>query len=225
MLFKKKKEMKCDNCGDFVSDKSNFCSNCGISFIDLNKEKEDFGLLGKNDSAFMEQENSMPGGFGITDKLVNSIFNSMMKTLNKQFEEEFRSMEREGEKAEIKNLPNGIRIKIFTPRMQQPRKQQAALPKQKLDEKQIERMSGLPREKAKANVKRVGNKVIYELSTPGVVSAEDVFVSKLESGYEIKAIGSKKVYVNSVPINLPLRSYSVGKNKLFIEFRADNNFH
>lgn len=224
MLFKKKKEAKCDNCGDFVNDRYNFCPNCGVNFIDLKKEKEDFGLLGRNDSAFLESENSMFGGFGITDKVFNSIFNSMMKSLNKQFEEEFRGMEREGEKAEIKNLPNGIRIKIFTPRMQQPRKQQTVLPKPKLDEKQIERMTALPREKAKTHVKRIGNKVIYELSTPGVVSADDVFVSKLESGYEIKAIGDKKVYVNSVPINLPLRSYSIGKNKLFIEFK-DNQGH
>ena len=48
--------------------------------------------------------------------------------------------------------------------------------------------------------------VEQELNNP--YKKEDIFISKLESGYEIKAIGSKKIYVNSVPINLPLKQYS-----------------
>jgi len=85
----------------------------------------------------------------------------------------------------------------------------------------LKKMGSLPRAKAKTSVKRFGNKVVYELSTPGVISAEDVFISKLESGYEIKAIGDKKVYVNSVPINLPLKKYSIVNNKLLFEFLAE----
>ena len=81
-------------------------------------------------------------------------------------------------------------------------------------------MSTLPREKAKTNVKRLGDKIIYELATPGVSSPEDIFISKLETGYEIKAIGSKKIYVNSIPINLQLKNYSISKSKLSVEFKA-----
>ena len=55
---------------------------------------------------------------------------------------------------------------------------------------------------------------------------DDIFVSKVESGYEVKAVGKKKVYFNSLQINLPLKKYSVKDNKLTIEFGLEqqNNF-
>ena len=92
---------------------------------------------------------------------------------------------------------------------------------QKVNEEQIKKMSSLPREKAKTNVKRLGDKIIYELTTPGVTSTDDVFISKLESGYETKVIGGKKVFVNSLPINLPLLRYTIANNKLFLEFNQE----
>jgi hypothetical protein len=55
-------------------------------------------------------------------------------------------------------------------------------------------MGKLPRAKAKSSSKRLGDRLVYELVTPGVTSPKDIFISKLESGYEIKAIGQKKVY-------------------------------
>ena len=87
-----------------------------------------------------------------------------------------------------------------------------------VSEKQFEKMNSLPRVKAETKVKRINDKIVYELETPGIESPNDVFVSKLESGYEIKAIGDKKVYVNTLPINLPLKAMSLNKEKLFIEF-------
>ena len=57
------------------------------------------------------------------------------------------------------------------------------------------------------------------MKAPGIESVEDVFISKLESGYEVKAIGKKKVYVNSLPVNLPLRGYGIDVSKgLMVEF-------
>ncbi|RMD67708.1 hypothetical protein D6817_00795, partial [Candidatus Pacearchaeota archaeon] len=89
-----------------------------------------------------------------------------------------------------------------------------------IDSERIRKLTELPKAKAKTKVKRVGDKLFYEMLTPGVDSLDDVFVSKLESGYEIKAIGKKKVYVNSVPINLPLKRFTILKNKLLIEFNS-----
>ena len=64
------------------------------------------------------------------------------------------------------------------------------------------------------------DKLIYELSTPGLDSKEDIFLSKVETGYEVKAIGSKKVYVNTLQVNLPLHDLSVANNKLLVEFKT-----
>jgi hypothetical protein len=76
----------------------------------------------------------------------------------------------------------------------------------------------LPRVEASSSMKRLGDKIVYELKTLGVSSLEDVFVSKLAEGYEIKAIGTKKVYVNSLPVELPLQGYTLHEKGLTLEF-------
>jgi len=214
MLFKKKTQ-KCDNCRSKIDDKFSFCPYCGISLIDEEKYARDYGLLGRGEELGDE---IVPAGFsmGITDKLIGSLMNSLVKSLDKQF----KHMEKDFEKAEIKTLPNGIRIQIgqTTPR----KIPQKGIFEKTITEKQLEKMNSLPREKAEARIKRLNDKVIYELNTPGIVSPQDVFISKLESGYEIKAITDKKVYVNSLPVNLPLKSLSISNNKLFVEFLTYN---
>jgi len=219
---KKKKEIKCDGCGSNANEKYSFCPHCGNSFLDPEIEKNNFGLLGRTDSPNFQDQDPMTGGLGITDKLVGSLFNSVMKSLDKQLKNQMKDIEQDMQNAEIKTFPNGIRISVANPnQMQQkkPKKKQA----QQITEDQIKKISSLPKTKAKSNMKRFGDKVVYELSTPGLESVQDVFVSKLENGYEIKAIGSKKVYVNNIPINLPLRKYSIIKNKLLMEFIQDND--
>ena len=84
---------------------------------------------------------------------------------------------------------------------------------------QLERISKLPKAAAKSVMKRMGDKVIYELTAPGVISLNDILVSKLESGYEVKAIGKTKVYVNTLP-ELPLDRYGIDKDKLLFDFKT-----
>jgi intein/homing endonuclease len=226
MIFNKKNKdsVKCENCGSKTNEKHSFCPHCGNSFVDSTKDKDDFGLLGKSD--FTDENFSMPQEFGITDKLINSIFNSMMKNIDKQFKDQFKDMEKNYERTEVESLPNnrGIRIKIAGPfESRQKTKPAQNILKRSIREEQLKKIGSFPRIKAKTNVKRVGDKIVYELTTPGVSSPQDIFISKLESGYEIKAIGSNKVYVNSVPINLPLKKYSILKNKLSVEFASQEN--
>ncbi|MBU0907538.1 MAG: zinc ribbon domain-containing protein [Nanoarchaeota archaeon] len=229
MFFGKKsngKMRKCEECGSKSEEKFSFCPHCGNSFIDPRKEQEDFGLLGRNDYMDVDEESAIQN-MGVFDKLVNSMVNSMMKNIDKQFKSQFKDIERGMDKAEVRAFPNGIKIKISGPFDAAARPKVAVkkptqrASRKEVNESQLRRMGSLPRAKAKTNVKRFGNKVLYELSIPGVISVEDVFVSKLERGYEVKAIGDKKVYVNSVPINLPLRKYSVLNNKLQIEFVSE----
>ena len=76
-------------------------------------------------------------------------------------------------------------------------------------------------QRQKTNVRRLSDKVVYELKTTGIESVDDVFVSKLESGYEIKAIGNKKVYVNSLPVSLPMKGYSISDAGITVEFALE----
>ena len=150
--------------------------------------------------------------FGITDKLIGSLVNNLVKNLDKQF--------KDTERAEVKNFSNGIKIRIGPPTQQTKAPKQMKILDKPISSQQLEKMSDLPRIAAKSNIKRLSDKVIYELSTPGLNSTEDVFVSKLESGYETKAIGSKKIYVNNLQIDLPLKKLSILNNKLLIEFKS-----
>ena len=217
MFFnKKKEEAECFSCNSRIEGKFSFCPYCGTDLIDREREMRDFGLLGKSDSS---EDIMMPGNFGITDKIINSLVNSLVKNLDRQFKEVDKNLEKEFGRTEVRSFPNGIKIRIGQPI--EKRKSQTKLVKKTLTSEQLEKMSSLPRAEAKSSVKRLNNKVVYELSTPGVDSPQDIFVSKLESGYEIKAIGSKKIYVNSLPVNLPLKRLSLAKNKLLVEFHTE----
>ena len=224
MFFSRKdKEIECDNCNSSISGKFNFCPHCGYSQINEKKEAREFGFLGRDDFPRAEEKNkiSSPSSpFGISDKFINSIMNTMIKALDKQMKEGLEPVF-EGS-ADIEQFPNGIKIKIGLPQNQiKQKKEKNSVMKKKITEKQLEKMSNLPRVPAKTSVRRLSDKVVYELSAPGIESIEDVFVSKLENGYEIKAIGGKKVYVNSLPVNLPLKGFSILDNKLLVEFKPE----
>jgi hypothetical protein len=224
MFFDKKdKEVrKCEACGSRSEAKFSFCPYCGNDFVDGKKEREDFGLLGRDDS--LDSGEEQLGNLGFMDKIMSSMINSMMKNLDKQFKGLDGGFGLD-ENAEVRAFPNGVRIKISGPMVQNNTnrpKRAVQAQRREVTGGQLKRMNDLPRAIAKTSVRRLGNRVLYELATPGVVSVEDVFVSKLESGYEIKAIGEKKIYVNSVPINLPLKKYSILKNKLQMEFLAEH---
>ncbi len=221
MLFgKKHKETKCENCNSRIDAKFNFCPYCGQSTMDEQKEIKEFGMLGRNDFTRQKTPNQNPlANLGITDKLINSIMSNMMKSFDRQFRNtESQEAEFPGN-ADIEQLPNGIKIRIGIPQSMPKVPKPKTSVKKQITDSQLEKMSNLPRTQAKTHVRRLSDKIIYELAAPGIESTDDVFISKLEEGYEIKAIGKKKVYVNSLPISLPLKSFSIEDNKLLVEFK------
>jgi predicted RNA-binding Zn-ribbon protein involved in translation (DUF1610 family) len=202
MFFKKKSGEMCANCNSKINEDFSYCPYCGKSLISKAKQREDYGILGEHDG--LENIEQVPG---FTDKMISSLLNSVIKNLDKQLTEN----------TQVTNLPNGIKIKIGpSPR----KKAEPKVVKRTLTEAQIKRLSSLPRKQAKTSIKRLGDKVIYEIETPGVIDTEDVFVSRLESGYEVKALGNKKMYVNTLPISLPIKTIVLEKNKVIVEFNT-----
>lgn len=212
-MFKGK---KCKRCEGKLKEVYSFCPYCGMDLRNPEKDMEDFGMLGKGNNI-----EGFPliggGGLGVSDKIVDKILNSFMRNipdLMKNLEKQMDDVE-----PEIQSLPNGIRIKVRGPFKKSGSEKEKKKDVQKvITSEQIKRMSSLPRVEAKSNVKRLSDKVVYELKAPGVEDVQDVFVSKLENGYEVKAIGRKKVYVSNIPINLPLRGYKVSDVGLTVEF-------
>jgi hypothetical protein len=197
-MFGKKQE--CPRCASKMNVDFDFCPHCGCDVRSPEKDMKDYGLLGKDE--FSNAPVVGGGAMGFSDKLIGSIFNSLMKSLESQM----KSMPME-------QMPGNIQIKVGVPQ-QKPR----AVKKRVVSDDQVKRMAGVPRVEAKTEVRRLSDKVLYELKAPGIGSVEDVFVSKVESGYEVKAIGKNKVYINSLQVDLPLKSYTVHDKGLTVEF-------
>jgi predicted RNA-binding Zn-ribbon protein involved in translation (DUF1610 family) len=211
---KKKDKVKCNSCKTSISTSSNFCPTCGNPQFSEEEDLQELGMLGRSDISNRELNPFSNQNLGITDKLIGSIINNLVKNIGN----EFKNLDPSMKKANVQTFPNGIKIRIGPPQ-----KNQSSSPKSKrksITESQIKKMNSLPRASAKTSIKRLSDKVVYELSTYGINSTDDIFVSKLESGYEVKAIGEKKVYVNTIPINLPLTRFILDKNKLSVEFNA-----
>ena len=209
MIFsrKKKEEDKCMSCRKDSSVKYNFCPHCGDSKMDEMEDAEDFGLLGRSD----ESELNPAADAGAFEKIISTMMQTAVKTLMN----EMQNPQNKDAKPEIQNFPNGIRITL---NQQDSMKQKKG--KEKITSEQMQRLESLPRANAKTSVRRFSDKVIYELSAAGIASIDDIFISKLETGYEIKALGKSKVYVNTIPVNLPLIKYGLTENSILMEFAS-----
>ena len=205
-MFSKKE--KCARCEGKLKEEFSFCPYCGDDRRNPHKNASDYGLLGKNES--LEGAPLIGGGnMGFADNLFQSLFNGLMKSLETQM----RSSGNSGIQPDIRVMPNGIVVNLTHGVQQKKRARGKAI-----TEEQIKRMSELPRAEGKTDVRRLSDKVVYEVKTPGVNSIEDIFVSKVESGYEVKIIGEKKVYVNTFSLDLPLKGYGLMKDSVMFEF-------
>ena len=157
---------QCIGCGEKIKKKFDFCPWCGYSFKNRN-EKQNFGMLGKNDS-------NTANPFGPELKLpfgMNKILNSLLKQV-------------EGELQNINGgngAPKGFKIKLSTgmPQMPQEEKAQAKQPQiieEKVSKEEQKRRSKLPLEETSSTVKRLGDSIIYEIRAPGVKAKEDIAI-------------------------------------------------
>jgi len=222
-MFKKK---KCKNCGEKINDSYNFCPYCRVPIRDFFEDDKEWGILGRNDFSPYDRV-KLPMGF-------NTLFNTILKSLNKQFNK-FENIENEPKKSKVKK--GGVSISIHTSGNKPPEIKVTSfgnLPEFKEKEKQIKKnvktlklpvsdqkkFTGLPKEEPKTNVRRFSNKIIYEINMPNVKSIKDVSIIQLENSIEIKALAKNKVYYKIIPINLPVKNYNLSKEKLVLELEA-----
>jgi hypothetical protein len=222
---------KCAHCNRKVEKDFDFCPYCSNPL-----NKEDYGLLGKDDG-FLNLNpflGKSTGGIG------NSFMEKMMSNAIKMIEKEIQnsSIEQNLRRKEVNpniqskfelfingkrvNLPgniSGLQIEeIPGNKITQKIPQKSRIPK--VSEETLKNSAKLPRKEAKSHVTRTSNKVIYELETPGLVSLNNVLVNKLESSIEIKAYTEKAVYFKTLPVKLPLMQYSLKEDKIILEFKA-----
>lgn len=204
-MFFKAKKLSCLNCKEKIQESFSFCPTCGTRVKIAADEQKDYGLLGRTD---MTENPAVANNLGFADKLITGVLAQVMKSMEQQ-------LNNGDEHAEIQHMPNGIQIKIG-PQVQRkrPQKQKA----QEITAEQLEKMAQLPRAPAKTSLTRLADKVLYEAKMPGIQHVNDVIISKVESGYEVKAIGKNKVFTSTLPINLPLKSYTLKDKSVVFEF-------
>lgn len=206
-MFKKK---ECKNCKSKINEDYDFCPYCGIP---VKNNKEEWGMLGKND--FMGELNNMklPLGF-------NSILNSIMKNLEKQLPQK-NNLEKTGISIDISNSGDGVpKIKIKTfGNDNKPTQKIKEIPSKNLSQENIKKFLKLPRKEPKTEVRRFSDKLVYEIELPGVKTVEDISITKLESGLEVRAIAKDKAYFKTISVNLPLINYALSEGKLILELK------
>lgn len=219
-MFKRK---NCKKCGNKINDKYEFCPHCGNP---LNQNfEEDWGMLGKHDFIPSTNEINFPMGF-------NRIFNSLIKNLGKELNKELGTLDKKTRLPEEKIRKSGVSIRISTSGNKPPeikidsfgdnqedknRRKIKETPIKNLPQGNLGKIANLPKEEPITDIRRLSNKVIYEIEIPGVKSIEDISIIKLENSIEIKALAKDKVYFKLIPINLPITNYNLSKGKLVLE--------
>lgn len=202
------------------------------------EKEKDYGFLGKDDFTFKD-EFKMPFNFNnlFNPNLFKSgLFSSVFKEVEKQLREADKEMKLpekmqnasgisisisvNGEKPEIKvnKFGPGFQESGFQDIETEKSKEKKIL-KHKITADKARKFAKLPKKEAKTEIRRLSNKVIYEVELPGVKKLEDVIINKLEKSIEIKAFGKDSVYFKLIPINLPILNYKLKNEKLILELR------
>lgn len=217
------KKQVCPRCGNKSSKKYSFCPFCGGNFK-------------SSEGEFFEPSFNM--GFP---------FNTIFKQLEKQIEKQFREMDKElpsfvEDEKKVKQSPKiaeGISISISSSGGQPvirvrnlgdnqnvQRVQQRAqpikdnLPKTKLTEAQIEQFSKLPKEEPQTSVRRLTDRIVYEIDMPGV-EEKNIHITKLQNSIEIKAFTKDKAFFKLIPISLPILKSQLSEGKLVLELKPE----
>lgn len=232
-MFNKK---KCGRCNKKADKKNSFCPHCGnylSPYKAPDEKKDDWGMLGKNDShPFNEMENlsnSPFGGFG--GKIFEGMINRTMKILEKEMQREnqnFHNTPRQNipqnQKAftHFELFINGKRIspeniKITQRPVKAPPKKQKSNPNRFLSTENAKKFLELKKSEPETNLRRLENKIIYEINIPGVKDIEDVSIVKMEKSIEVRAVANDRAYVKIIPIDMEISAYEFSKGKLILE--------
>lgn len=211
-MFKK----KCSQCSNKIEKNHQFCPSCGNNLKSRHDQK-DYGFLGRddfNDDSF----ESMFGNFPI-----NKIFKTAMKMTEKMMKNIQESNQQKqlpvNSNTNVQFFVNGKRVFPQKRQIQQQNQQPKKII-QKISKEKAEQFAKLPRKEPKTIMKRLGGRLIYELLVPGVQDINNILINQLESSIEIKALSKNKVYSKTLNVNLPIISYELDNESLFLELQA-----
>jgi hypothetical protein len=208
-MFKKN---RCKNCKEKINTKYEFCPYCGTP---ANSNNPEWGMLGKNDLTPNKSDPfSMFGG--ISGGMLNKMLGSAMKMLEKEMQKEMQRETNNKPRTNIKLMINGKEINLNNSTLEK-ESQKKEMPTKKVQQKALKNFTNLKQYEPKTNIRRLSDKVIYEINLPNVKGIEDISINQLENSIEIKAISQDKAYSKLIPISLPIINYNFAKEKLILE--------
>lgn len=230
----------CPRCNEKISKSYDFCPYCGVYFG--KKKGKDYGILGIDDELdepnFANPFESFFGKMsaGMLDKVLAGTIKMVEKEMEKQFKNSGQNIPSNfPQRTNFEIIINGRKInpenikfaRKITQGNEEDNENEKMLKKKhipKISAENLKKMSKLPKKEPSTHIRRLANKVIYELEIPGVNSIEDISIVKLENSIEIKALAEnrKKAYAKLIPINLPIMSYELADGKLILELDAKN---
>lgn len=227
---------KCPKCARIISRDFEFCPYCGYN-IKREKNERNYGFLGKDDFLSPDIGMKMPFGF-------NKIFSSLISQLDKQFKDLDREIGKEIKPAKNPGIiSKGFSINISTRTGEKPeiqiggfgpgfenfkiqeagKEKPMKIQKPEISDYQAKKLSKLPKEEAETKVRRLSNKVVYEILLPGVKNLKNIIISQLENSIEIKAFSEDKAYFKLLPINLPILNYKLDGETLILDLKPQKS--
>jgi hypothetical protein len=211
-MFKK----KCPKCGERINKNFEFCPICGNN-QKSRYDKEDFGLIGKND---IIEESMFSSGGSFMEKMFETAFKVLEKQM-KNLPNDFI----ENRKIISSDFPGKVHVQFFVngkrvfPQIREEKNMQTRpkKPRINISEDKIKKMSKLPRIEPESNLKRVGRRVFYEIAVPGIEDINDIIINKLENSLEIKAIAKDKIYSKTLNVSLPVAGCRLINGNLILE--------
>ena len=201
---------RCENCNEKLKSSYSYCPNCGMPT--KNNEKN-YGLLGKRE--LKSQTPLAPEIFsGIGSGVLNKMLGNAMKMLEKEMKKGVNPNPLPNSKVKI--MINGKELNLD----ERPKKENLKILPIEFSKENLNKWSKLEKKEPPSKLKRLDDKIEYEIEVPGVDSIKDVSIVKLENSIEVKALSKKTAYIKTIPIDLPLKKYSLLKGKLTLELDA-----
>ncbi len=209
-MFKKN---KCRKCGEALKNKFEFCPSCGTQ---INKSDDDWGMLGKKDIEIPMEDFSKGIFGGAGAKMMNKMLGNAMKMLEKELQKNANEVHTPRTRFEL--FINGKRISPSNIKVEKKQNKKKINPPM-FTKESMNKFSSLPKKEPETNVRRLSNKIVYEMDIPGVESVNNISIIQLESSIEIKAISKDKAYSKVIPMRLPINRYKLEDGKLAIELQ------
>ncbi len=94
------------------------------------------------------------------------------------------------------------------------------LPKSKISDRRAQELAKLPRHEPETKIRRMTDKIVYEISLPGVKNEQDIMINKLQNSIEVKAFSKDKAYFKLIPLAFPIKSWKLKDERLVLELKT-----